>query len=282
MYGISEAEAARRLRNPRFALDAGFRYLAHQKRTFGNWKLALAAYNAGPNAVKEYGGVPPYQETRNYVRNILAKANTKTAGAGSVVPAATSLDVGSIGSPPDLTGFALSNLSRIASGSYSPRGALADLASSVSIEAPGSPPAASEPTTGVPVTPQSGEWQRWVSVPKPSGSSSAPHRPEILSFVGGLARRTGKPLSVWDNTTHSKMTVNGRVSAHYEGFAADIPATGARLTRLGRNALIMAGMSPREARKVKGGLFNVGGYQIIFNTQQGGNHYDHLHVGIRR
>lgn len=51
-------------------LEGGARYLAEQYRTFGSWRLALAAYNAGPAAVKKYGGVPPYKETKNYVRII--------------------------------------------------------------------------------------------------------------------------------------------------------------------------------------------------------------------
>lgn len=51
-------------------LEGGARYLARQFREFGSWRLALAAYNAGPNAVKKYGGVPPYKETKNYVRII--------------------------------------------------------------------------------------------------------------------------------------------------------------------------------------------------------------------
>lgn len=67
-------ETARRLgvdpHDPYENLDGGARYLARQYRAFGSWRLALAAYNAGPKAVKRYGGVPPYRETRTYVRNI--------------------------------------------------------------------------------------------------------------------------------------------------------------------------------------------------------------------
>ncbi|MDQ2088496.1 lytic transglycosylase domain-containing protein [Marimonas arenosa] len=51
-------------------LDGGARYLKQQYRKFGSWRLALAAYNAGPKAVEKYGGVPPYKETRNYVKVI--------------------------------------------------------------------------------------------------------------------------------------------------------------------------------------------------------------------
>lgn len=51
-------------------LDGGARYLRRQYDTFGTWRLALAAYNAGPGAVERHGGVPPYAETRNYVRVI--------------------------------------------------------------------------------------------------------------------------------------------------------------------------------------------------------------------
>jgi len=65
---------ARKLRvnphDPYENLDGGARYLAQQYRTFQSWRLALAAYNAGPEAVRKYGGVPPYKETKNYVRVI--------------------------------------------------------------------------------------------------------------------------------------------------------------------------------------------------------------------
>ncbi|MEM8731828.1 MAG: lytic transglycosylase domain-containing protein [Pseudomonadota bacterium] len=55
---------------PHENLDGGARYLARQYRKFGTWKLALAAYNAGPQAVKKHKGIPPFKETMNYVEKI--------------------------------------------------------------------------------------------------------------------------------------------------------------------------------------------------------------------
>ena len=52
-------------------LDGGARYLSQQFQTFGSWELALAAYNAGPGAVRKYNGIPPYSETQEYVRKIM-------------------------------------------------------------------------------------------------------------------------------------------------------------------------------------------------------------------
>ncbi|MCE5270083.1 transglycosylase SLT domain-containing protein [bacterium] len=59
--------------DPRQNLEAGARYLRQMLERFGgDEKLALAAYNAGPGAVERYSGVPPYRETRNYVKNVLS------------------------------------------------------------------------------------------------------------------------------------------------------------------------------------------------------------------
>jgi soluble lytic murein transglycosylase-like protein len=52
-------------------VEAGSRYLRDLLSQFGgDLSLALAAYNAGPGAVKKYGGVPPYKETMDYVRTL--------------------------------------------------------------------------------------------------------------------------------------------------------------------------------------------------------------------
>lgn len=53
-------------------IEGGAKYLRQMLDTFGgDVSKALAAYNAGPNAVKSYGGIPPYAETQNYVNSVL-------------------------------------------------------------------------------------------------------------------------------------------------------------------------------------------------------------------
>jgi soluble lytic murein transglycosylase-like protein len=56
--------------DPQQNLEGGARYLSWQYKKFRSWRLALAAYNAGPQAVEKYDGVPPYKETQNYVKVI--------------------------------------------------------------------------------------------------------------------------------------------------------------------------------------------------------------------
>ena len=161
-------------------------------------------------------------------------------------------------------------------------------------------PAASTPAPpGVPAAPQAGAGQpgwtpmpvtstwknmdasKYVGTPEKRSGPSAPHGQEILNFVGQVGAVARTKLTPWGNESHSLTTVNGNRSAHADGNAADIPASGAELIRLGRAALVAAGMSPKEAAKADGGLYNIGGKQVIFNTDIGGNHHDHVHVGLR-
>jgi len=67
-YGVSNR------RNPSANVNGGTRYLRDLLKMFDNkLELALAAYNAGEGAVKEHGNkVPPYKETRNYVKKVIA------------------------------------------------------------------------------------------------------------------------------------------------------------------------------------------------------------------
>lgn len=63
--------------DPAQSIDAGTRNLRDQLDRFGgDVRLALAAYNAGPGAVSQYGGVPPYPETQSYVTNVLSIFNS--------------------------------------------------------------------------------------------------------------------------------------------------------------------------------------------------------------
>lgn len=55
-------------KDPNQNLEGGARYLRMQYDRFRSWRLALAAYNAGPEAVERHDGVPPYRETQDYVR----------------------------------------------------------------------------------------------------------------------------------------------------------------------------------------------------------------------
>ncbi len=59
------------INDPKENLEGGARYLRMMYDRFGSWRLALAAYNAGPMAVERHDGIPPFRETQNYVRAIL-------------------------------------------------------------------------------------------------------------------------------------------------------------------------------------------------------------------
>ena len=88
-------------------IDAGVKYLGNLFKQFGDWSLALAAYNAGPGNVTKYGGIPPFPETQQYVTKITQDVGLTTdetpivgnseVGAGTVVTLGMTLALAVIG-----------------------------------------------------------------------------------------------------------------------------------------------------------------------------------------
>ena len=79
--------AVRDVFDPVQNIEAGTRYLKELLDHYrGDIKLALAAYNAGPEMVTRYGGVPPYNETRNYVKHVTARYALVTAKSKPQIP----------------------------------------------------------------------------------------------------------------------------------------------------------------------------------------------------
>lgn len=68
--------------DPTQAIPAAAALLARHIREFGSMPLALAAYNAGPGAVRRHGGVPPYPETQSHIARVLSRAGLGAAFAG--------------------------------------------------------------------------------------------------------------------------------------------------------------------------------------------------------
>ena len=81
MPGTAQGLGVTNAYDPEQNIEGGTKYLKGLMDRFDNNKsLALAAYNAGQNAVKKYGGIPPYQETQNYVKNVISQYDRMKGG----------------------------------------------------------------------------------------------------------------------------------------------------------------------------------------------------------
>jgi peptidoglycan hydrolase-like protein with peptidoglycan-binding domain len=121
-----------------------------------------------------------------------------------------------------------------------------------------------------------------------------PISPMTLKYVERMAAFLQRPLTITTGTNHNKLTVNGKVSEHSTGHAVDLgmAANGGTIDgpvgdRIMEAALVLAGVPAATARAEAqaGGLFNNTRdnqrIQCIWKTNVGGNHHDHVHVGVR-
>jgi peptidoglycan hydrolase-like protein with peptidoglycan-binding domain len=115
-----------------------------------------------------------------------------------------------------------------------------------------------------------------------------------LDYVRRMSALIGKPITITTGTNHDKFTTSGNVSDHFTGHAADIGMAANGGTndgpvgdRIMAAALTLAGVPAATAREEAhaGGLFNNvhNGMRIqcIWKTDIGGNHHNHVHVGVR-
>lgn len=105
----------------------------------------------------------------------------------------------------------------------------------------------------------------------------------VVSFVARVAAVYGAPLNINSGfRPGSRVKGTGAPSQHGTGDAADIgPYYGSQLTAIGQAALIAAGMPEALAYKQGSFVGTVNGVNILFNTNVGGDHFNHVHVGLR-
>jgi hypothetical protein len=114
------------------------------------------------------------------------------------------------------------------------------------------------------------------------------------SFFSDVAGHAGHPITVTTGTNHDRLTVNGNVSDHFDGHAGDfgVAVDSHEGDTLAAHALVAAGLGWQQAWHMarQGGLYTIvptkGRFkghriQVIWKTYEGGNHHNHVHIGIR-
>lgn len=292
MPGTAAAWGVKNPNDPDEAYRAAASHMAQYLKAYGgSWDKALTAYNAGPGRV----GGPLPAETRNYIKTIRANAGQYAPGTGPQSgssgpsgPTTVSTKVPTL----DLEGYKAARGKALVGQMIARRNPHSFLLRSGLLgDQPGQMPSLADFMGSRTVTTRTGGARRRGTSGrvdsrsgtfKITGPNPGRLQPGLKRFARQVSSVLGEPITGSDGTGHSYLTVNGNVSEHSSGDATDVPARGKRLIRYGQAALIAAGMPEAQARKQTGGLFNVGNHQIIFNTHEGGDHTDHLHISTHR
>ena len=260
-------------RKPLQNLEGSARYLRDNLRRFkGSYRLALAAYNAGPGAVEKHGGVPPFAETRAYVEKILGGSDliehpeARRAGNGPRAGAAQQRggDDGGLGA---------------GAGAMELLDPEAD-ALDVVLAARAQDPAVEDAEAAAPGV------KRRVGVKATGrGASKAKHVQGLGREVDQLLTRLGAPLGSGVRDRQENAAVGGAEdSDHLDEpgrWARDVKVTGRKAEAVGRRVAKFLG-AEFVPGKLSESIVRHGRrsyrVELIFGTA---DHADHLHIGIR-
>lgn len=274
-------------------LEGGARYLENAMRiNKGNLERVLASYNAGQGAVDQYGGIPPFKETQAYVPRVLqymrefeksgagrAQASPIQAAAGAPSAAARARTIASQrNTPPILPGFI--------------QGLIDQNAKIAGVSSFTFPEQDIQPTPIQKVAKQNDPTKERNTVVPPDSSLD---RPGTGGWAGSkshadvfaaLAKQNG--VGIMSEKRDRQHTTSGGVSDHWTGskqsYAYDLSNGSNPTPEMDETAREIAAMLGVQGWK--GGVLNVnrGGYryQLLYRTNVGGNHYNHVHVGVKR
>lgn len=281
------------LSTPEGQLDYGAKHLGSLLKKYGNPRDALAVYNSG----KPWKVSQAYGETNNYVKNILAGYNGAGTAARSAVRAAAGGAPGGIGvqQVPTLDAATFGELDdyvrrsgdAVWAGDVGGIPDVLPLAARINVKAPAAPEA--EAHTADDGHNHGGGMPSQAGVaPRPSGDWGGTKGP--VEQLSQLAFAEG--LKVSSHKRDRRNTASGGVSDHWTGstssFAHDLAWGGTRpipAADRAASAIVSALGGPKNWGKTGGNFVTVKNgirYQVIYRSDIGGNHWNHIHVGARR
>lgn len=282
---------------PREALDAAAKNMASYVMKYGSYENALRAYNAGPGAIQASKG---YSETNNYVKTILGGKDPGKLGAPKS-------DAAKIADRQKVESSTSSSTSDPSDGQYRKLAllsylenrdkptALLDLGAALKAQPVDTATTTTvTKTNGVAAPKRNGHKTSSVSGARLSVAPGANRagvdlKPVLKNFVKTVSAQSGRPYTITTGTNHNQMTTSGNVSDHWDGHGADlaVPDDSRKGDLLAAHAISATGVPFKKALQMakKGGLYNLdyNGHrvQVIWKTMEGGNHHNHVHIGIR-